>query len=140
MPAPATLWWARPTHIRTRTNTLTHSLTPRETTASKRAASSTAPKSTYWTRLPRTASSSLPPFPYSDSFASFPTGQSVTFYQGRGQFDRGLRNYLLAGYVQDEWRITPRLTFNYGLRYEINTPFSEIRNRLNEWAPGQQST
>ena len=80
------------------------------------------------------------PFPYSDSFASFLTGQSVTFYQGRGQFDRGLRNYLLAGYVQDEWRITPRLTFNYGLRYEINTPFSEIRNRLNEWAPGQQST
>ncbi len=26
------------------------------------------------------------------------------------------------------------------MRYEINTPYTEIRNRLNEWAPGQQST
>jgi len=29
---------------------------------------------------------------------------------------------------------------NYGLRYEVNTPYTDIRNRLNEWAPGQQST
>ncbi len=80
------------------------------------------------------------PFPFSDSFASFLTGQSVTFFQGGGQFDRGLRNYAVAGYAQDEWRIGSRLTLNYGVRYEINTPYTEIRNRLNEWAPGQQST
>ena len=79
------------------------------------------------------------PFPFSDSFASFLTGQSVTFFQGAGQFDRGLRNYVAAGYVQDEWRVTPRLTINYGARYEVNTPYTEIRNRLNEWAPGRQS-
>ncbi len=36
------------------------------------------------------------PFPFSDSFASFLTGQSVTFFQGGGQFDRGLRNYEVA--------------------------------------------
>ena len=72
------------------------------------------------------------PFPFSDSFASFLTGQSVTFFQGAGQFDRGLRNYVAAGYVQDEWRVTPRLTINYGARYEVNTPYTEIRNRLNE--------
>lgn len=79
-------------------------------------------------------------FPFSDSFASFLTGQSVTFFQGGGQFDRGLRNYAASGYAQDEWRITPRLTLNYGVRYEVNTPYTEIRNRLNEWAPGRQST
>lgn len=80
------------------------------------------------------------PFPFSDSFASFLTGQSVTFFQGGGQFDRALRNILVAGYAQDEWRITPHLTLNYGVRYEINTPWVDIRNRMNEWAPGVQST
>lgn len=39
-----------------------------------------------------------------------------------------------------EWRILPHLTLNYGLRYEVNTPYTEIRNRLNAWAPGKQST
>ena len=79
------------------------------------------------------------PFPASDSFASFLLGQSVQFFQGGGDFNRGLRKWIVGGYAQDEWRITPRLTFNYGLRYEINTPYTDIRNRMNEWAPGQQS-
>jgi hypothetical protein len=80
------------------------------------------------------------PFPASDSFASFMLGQSVQFFQGGGQFDRGLRKWIGAGYAQDEWRILPHVTLNFGLRYEINTPYTEIRNRLNAWAPGQQST
>jgi hypothetical protein len=79
------------------------------------------------------------PFPVSDSFASFLVGQSVQFFQGGGQFDRGLRKWNTGIYAQDEWRIRPNLTLNYGLRYEVNTPYTEIRNRLNAWAPGQQS-
>lgn len=80
------------------------------------------------------------PFPVNDSFASFLVGQSVQFFQGGGDFSRGLRKWIGAGYAQDEWRITPKLTLSYGLRYEINTPYTEIRNRMNAWAPGQQST
>jgi outer membrane receptor protein involved in Fe transport len=79
------------------------------------------------------------PFPFSDSFASFLTGQPVVFFQAGGQFDRALRNIDAAAYVQDAWRITPRLTLNYGLRYEIDTPYVDIRDRMNEWAPGRQS-
>ncbi len=79
------------------------------------------------------------PFPASDSFASFLLGQSVQFFQGGGQFDRGLRKWIAAGYAQDEFRVSQRLTLNFGLRYEVNTPYTEIRNRLNAWAPGQQS-
>jgi Carboxypeptidase regulatory-like domain/TonB dependent receptor len=79
------------------------------------------------------------PFPASDSFASFLLGQSVQFFQGGGQFDRGLRKWVTAGYAQDEFRITPRLTLNLGLRYEVNTPYTDIRNRLNAWEPGRQS-
>src|SRR5437870_898117 len=79
------------------------------------------------------------PFPLSDCFASFLIGQPVVFFQGGGQFDRGLRNIMGAGYAQGEWRITPRLTLNYGLRYEVNTPYVDIRDRMNGWAPGRQS-
>jgi hypothetical protein len=80
------------------------------------------------------------PFPASDSFASMLLGTSVQFFQAGGDFNRGLRKWVAGGYAQDEFRVTPRLTVNYGLRYEINTPYTDIRNRMNEWAPGQQST
>ena len=80
------------------------------------------------------------PFPASDSFASMLLGQSVQFFQGGGDFNRGLRKWIAAGYAQDEFRISPRLTLTYGLRYEVNTPYTDIRNRMNEWAPGQKST
>lgn len=79
------------------------------------------------------------PAPASDSFASFLLGDSVEFFQGGGQFDRGLRKWITGTYAQDEWRITPHLTLNFGLRYEVNTPYTEIRNRLNAWDPGAQS-
>jgi Carboxypeptidase regulatory-like domain len=32
------------------------------------------------------------------------------------------------GFAQDEWRIRPNLTLNYGLRYEYYTPMREARN------------
>ncbi len=79
------------------------------------------------------------PFPLSDSFASFLIGQSVQFFQGGGDFNRGLRKWIVGGYAQDEWRVSPRLTVNLGLRYEVNTPYTDIRNRLNAWDPGVQS-
>jgi Carboxypeptidase regulatory-like domain/TonB dependent receptor len=80
------------------------------------------------------------PAPASDSFASFLLGQSVQFFQGGGQFDRGLRKWVVGSYAQDEWRVTSHLTLNFGLRYEVNTPYTEIRNRLNAWDPGHQSS
>ncbi len=80
------------------------------------------------------------PFPASDSFASLLLGQSVQFFQGGGDFNRSLHKWITAGYAQDEFRLTPHLTLNYGLRYEINTPYVDIRNWMNAWAPGEQST
>ncbi|HET7209668.1 MAG TPA: TonB-dependent receptor [Terriglobales bacterium] len=35
-----------------------------------------------------------------------------------------------AFFVQDDWKVTPRLTLNLGLRYEWSTPYSERHNRL----------
>jgi hypothetical protein len=43
--------------------------------------------------------------------------------------DQYLTNRSYAGYIQDDWRATPRLTLNLGLRYEYDTGFRERFNR-----------
>ena len=47
----------------------------------------------------------------------------------------GQRNSVFAGFVQDDWKATSRLTFNLGLRYETHTPFVEAQNREVNWDP-----
>jgi len=75
-----------------------------------------------------------------DAFASFLLGQPVFFLQGRGDFSRGIRGNALNSYVQDTFKVTPRLTFNLGLRYDLPFPYTEIKNRQTLWIPGRQST
>jgi Carboxypeptidase regulatory-like domain/TonB dependent receptor-like, beta-barrel len=44
----------------------------------------------------------------------------VRRYQyGTGQFQNSLPEYNTAAWVQDDWQITPRLTLNLGLRYDL---------------------
>jgi hypothetical protein len=38
-----------------------------------------------------------------------------------------------GGYFQDDWKVTPKLTLNLGLRYDFNAPWSEKHNRINNW-------
>ena len=80
------------------------------------------------------------PFPVTDAFASFLIGQPVFFLQGRGDFARGINGNSLNGYVQDSYKVTPRLTLNLGLRYDLPFPYTEIKNRQTLWIPGRQST
>lgn len=41
-----------------------------------------------------------------------------------------LRFYQLNFFAQDEWRVKPRLSLSYGLRYEYNTPARELNGRI----------
>jgi Carboxypeptidase regulatory-like domain/TonB dependent receptor len=75
-----------------------------------------------------------------DAFASFLLGQPVVFLQGLGDFERGIRGNSANAYVQDTFKATSRLTFNFGVRYELPFPYTEIKNRQTLWIPGRQST
>ena len=78
--------------------------------------------------------------PITNPFASFLIGQPIFFLQGGGDFDRGLRGHDLHAYGQDTFKLSSRLTLNYGLRYELPFPYTEIHNRQNLFEPGVQST
>jgi outer membrane receptor protein involved in Fe transport len=78
-------------------------------------------------------------FPYTDAFASFLFGQPVFFLQGAGDFSRGLRGHTVNMYAQDTYKVNSRVTLNFGLRYDIPSPYTEVQNRQNLWIPGRQS-
>jgi hypothetical protein len=41
-----------------------------------------------------------------------------------------------GAFIQDQWRITPKLTFNYGLRWDVETGLgSYVNNYYHEWQP-----
>jgi outer membrane receptor protein involved in Fe transport len=75
-----------------------------------------------------------------NAFANFLIGQPVVFLQGGGNFNRNLRGHAFNLYGQDTWKVSRRVTVNYGLRYEVPSPYTEKHNYQNLWIPGRQST
>ena len=71
-------------------------------------------------------------------FADFLIGAPSLFAQGM-QFPEYTRSRYYNLYGQDSWRATPHLTLNYGLRWEVSTPWWEAHNELMTEAPGVQS-
>ncbi|MPZ18518.1 MAG: hypothetical protein GEV06_11475 [Luteitalea sp.] len=62
------------------------------------------------------------------SFASFLLGLPSSGWVNRAaSYDE--RSQTWGFFVQDDWRVGPRLTLNLGLRYEFETPMVEAENR-----------
>jgi len=66
--------------------------------------------------------------------ASFLLGYLYTFNQGAGQYFNN-RAQFYGFYGQDIWKISRRLTLNYGIRYEPFLPWKELRRRVEQFSP-----
>jgi outer membrane receptor protein involved in Fe transport len=64
--------------------------------------------------------------PFADFLLGFPQTSTRTSGSGQGY----LRQNVFAGFAQDDWRISPRLTLNLGVRYEYAAPYTEARGNF----------
>jgi hypothetical protein len=71
--------------------------------------------------------------------ADFLLGQAATFQQTSG-VDRDFRALNSSLFIQDNWKVTRRLTLNLGLRWEFNPPYTSAGGAIGTFKPGVQST
>ena len=45
------------------------------------------------------------------------------------------RLWMASGFVEDDWKATPKLTLNLGMRYDFASPATEGRNRMADFNP-----
>ena len=63
-------------------------------------------------------------------FATFLLGRVDDAEQAQNGPDGKPYGYHFGGFAQDEWRLRPNFTLTAGLRYEVNTPFSDQTHQL----------
>jgi hypothetical protein len=71
-------------------------------------------------------------------FADFLLGLPSTYSQGDSNRFY-LRNKYIGLYGQDSWRVKPKLTLNYGVRWDLLPPWREKYNQLQTLVLGEQS-
>lgn len=54
-------------------------------------------------------------------------------YQQSSPTLAAMRFPYIAGYFQDDWKVTPRLTMNLGLRYDLSSPLFDAEDRMNRF-------
>lgn len=65
-------------------------------------------------------------FDFADFLLGFPQSTTARF----GTSSTYFRSWGFVGYFQDDWRMHPRFSFNWGLRYELVTPPTELFDHI----------
>ena len=71
---------------------------------------------------------------YADALIGYVQGAQLT-----NVFFVDQRLFMASAFTQDDWKVTPRLTFNLGLRYDFGSPGYEGRNRMANFDPTANS-
>lgn len=71
-------------------------------------------------------------------FADFLLGAPSSYTQGEASSFYN-RNLYLSAFAQDSWKVTDRLTLNYGARWDRVRPWAEKYNQLQTLVKGEQS-
>jgi len=72
-------------------------------------------------------------------FVDFLIGAPTAYSQGQGFPSYGRSRYF-GLFGQDSWRVRPNVTLNYGLRWDVSRPWSELHGEIETLVPGLQST
>jgi len=65
-----------------------------------------------------------------NSIASMLLGLPVSASRQLGNSGVNLYSHISDVFIQDSWKMTPKLTVNYGMRWDYTTPIGEDNNRL----------
>jgi hypothetical protein len=76
---------------------------------------------------------------FADYLLGAPTGAGGGYTQAALQLLDSRTRYG-AAYGQDTWRVTPNLTLNLGLRWEVSMPWYDTQGKIQTWVKGEQST